>query len=515
MSTVTWDPVRIRTLLGLEEMADVRAFEKLGEYLSLTKLYEKEVIRYAGEVELHSHVLIEGLVGMYQNGRLVRLFFPGDMFMDYDSYVQQIPSRYEIRCLKDSLFSSLDFKQEQEVLKNIPELREVSEQLIQRIRFANEQWVAFTQLHHLERIELLEARLPSIRGVLKRADMASILGVSESTVQRMRSRKDEPDSGIPNWKLQLMAELKYSFQHALHPKALEIQEITRVWATSFQNLLRTPDEIKAFEAQKLSLLSSYLYPETELDTAIWISKLYTWLFYLDDQTDRIPKGQKTGFWKFILSGLENREGEEVILPARIRDLVLVWKELRAALPQLENMCASKIDLVEKEVLDFIRYNLKEAGLKDEGKVQDPRSFLVDKPFYSGARLAVNFTCLDMGREFGEDSEEWKKSKGIRELGERLIFLSNDLISYRKEKNIGDSMNLISVWMREKNLNFMQAQDKVLNEFHECLREFLRLDLEIRSNHDPGNIWLLHCLKQVKYKVAGSNYWSLHESNRYE
>ncbi|WP_297338441.1 hypothetical protein [Algoriphagus sp.] len=515
MSTVAWDPVRMRTLLGLEEMLDVQTFRKLGEYLSLTNLSEKEVIRYAGEIELHSHVLIEGLIGMYQNGRLVRLFFPGDMFMDYDSYVQQIPSRYEIRCLKDSMFTNLGFKQEQDVLKHFPELKEVSEQLIQRIRYSNEQWVAFTQLPYMERIEQLEARLPNIRHVLKRADLASILGVSESTVQRMRSQKDEPNSDIPAWKLQFMSELKYSFQHALHPKAREIEAITKVWATSFQNLLRTPDEIKAFEAQKLCLLSSYLYPETELDTAIWVSKLYTWLFYLDDQTDRIPQGQKTEFWKSILAGLKNQEGEEVILPTRIRDLVLVWKELRASLPQLENMCLPKIALVEKEVLDFIQYNLKEAKFKDAGRVQDPRSFLLDKPFYSGARLAVNFTCLDIGREFGEDPEEWKKSKDIRQLGERLIFLSNDLISYRKEKNIGDSMNLISVLMQEKNLDFKEAQYKVLSNFQECLEEFLRLDLEIRSNHDPGNIWLLHCLKQVKYKVAGSNYWSLHVSNRYE
>jgi CRP-like cAMP-binding protein len=501
--------------LGLEDLAVPQAFEKLGEYLSLTELSEKEVIRFAGEVELHSHVLIEGLVGMFQNGRLVRLFFPGDMFMDYESYVQQLPSRYEIRCLEDSVFTSLDFNQEQEVLKNIPEFREVSEHLIQRIRFANEQWVAFTQLHHLERIEQLEARKPNIRIALKRADLANILGVSESTVQRMRSKKDEPDSKTPSWKRQLMAELRYSFKHALHPKAQEIEGVTLAWATCFHNLLRTPEEIKGFESQKLSLLSSYLYPETELDTAIWISKLYTWLFYLDDQTDRIPRGQKTEFWKFILLGLEKRVGEEVILPARIRDLVLVWEELRFVLPELENMCKPKINLVEKEVLDFIHYNLKEAKLKDEGIVQDPESFLIDKPFYSGARLAVNLTCLDIGNDFGEDSEEWEKSKGIRELGERLIFLSNDLISYRKEKNIGDSMNIIAVWMRQNNLNFLQAQEKVLNQFHECLREFLRLDLEIRSNHDPGNIWLLHCLKQVKYKVAGSNYWSLHESNRYE
>ncbi|WP_289030362.1 hypothetical protein [uncultured Algoriphagus sp.] len=517
METISWNPVQLRVLLGLEGQADVSAFKKLGEYLTLSELPEKSVIRHAGEVEMQSHVLIEGLVGMYQNRKLVRLFFPGDMFLDYDSYQQQIPSRYEVRALEDCLFTNLDFEKATEVLKEIPEMKAISDNLIKRVRFASEQWIAFTQLHHLEKLKQLEAKKPEILVDLRCMDIANILGLSIRSVQRLRKIRKEEESIPGKWKNRLLAELKYPFPASIHPNHKTIIAQTITWATVFHNLLRSPEELKAFHAQKLGLLSCYLYPETELDTAIWVAKLYTWLFYLDDMTDHIPKGQKGQFWKWISQGIdrENLLLELHMLPGRVWELIRIWYELRKELEGLENMSESKLSLVEEEVQAFIQYNLKEALLKDSGGIPDASEYMMDKPFYSGARLAVNFTCLDIGDEFDSESEDWKKSQVLRELGAKLIFLSNDLISFRKERKKGDSMNYLSILMRKNSWNFRKAEAKVLMDFQETLQEFLKWDRKIRSDFDPGNLWQLHCLKQIKYKVAGSNHWSFHVTTRYE
>ncbi|TDK50837.1 terpene synthase family protein [Algoriphagus formosus] len=517
MEAISWKPVQLRVLLGLEGKADISAFQKLGEYLTLSELPEKSVIRHAGEVETQSHVLIEGLVGMYQSRKLVRLFFPGDMFLDYESYQLQVPSRFEFRAMYDSVFTNLDFEKEELVLKEIPDMKSVSENLIKRVRHANEQWIAFTQLHHVEKLKQLEAKNPKILFDLKDLDLANILGTSDRTVQRIRRKRKEEERISGNWKDRLQGELKYPFEAAIHPNHKTIIAQTITWATVFHNLLRSPEELKAFHAQKLGLLSCYLYPETELDTAIWVAKLYTWLFYLDDMTDHIPKGQKAQFWKWISQGMdrENLLLELHTLPGRVWELIRIWYELRKELEGLENMSESKLSLVEEEVQAFIQYNLKEALLKDSGGIPDASQYMMDKPFYSGARLAVNFTCLDIGDEFDSQSEDWKKSQVLRELGAKLIFLSNDLISFRKERKKGDSMNYLSILIRKNSWNFRKAEAKVLMDFQETLQEFLKWDRKIRSDFDPGNLWQLHCLKQIKYKVAGSNHWSFHVTTRYE
>lgn len=517
METISWKPVQLRVLLGLEGKADISAFQKLGEYLTLSELPEKSVIRHAGEVETQSHVLIEGLVGMYQSQKLVRMFFPGDMFLDYESYQLQVPSRFEFRALYDSVFTNLDFDKEELVLKEIPQMKSVSENLIKRVRHANEQWIAFTQLHHLEKLKQLEAKNPKILFDLKDLDLANVLGTSDRTVQRIRKKRKEEESISGNLKERLQVELKYPFGAEIHPLHKSIIGQTITWATVFHNLLRGPEELKVFQTQKLGLLSCYLYPETELETAVWIAKLYTWLFYLDDMTDHIPKGQKSQFWNWVTQGMdrENLLLELHTLPGRVWELIRIWYELRKELESLENMSASKIALVEQEVGAFIQYNFKEARMKDAGEIPEPSEFIRDKPFFSGASLAVNFTCLDMDESFESESEEWKKSQEIRELGAKLIFLSNDLISFRKERKKGDAMNYLSILMRKNSWTYRKAESAVLKEFQQTLDEFLQLDRKIRSDFDPGNLSLLHCLKQIKYKVAGSNHWSFHVTTRYE
>jgi Terpene synthase family, metal binding domain. len=318
-------------------------------------------------------------------------------------------------------------------------------------------------------------------------------------------------------KERLQVELKYPFGAEIHPLHKSIIGQTITWATVFHNLLRGSEELKVFQTQKLGLLSCYLYPETELDTAVWIAKLYTWLFYLDDMTDHIPKGQKSQFWNWVTQGMdrENLLLELHTLPGRVWELIRIWYELQKELESLENMSASKIALVDQEVGAFIQYNFKEARMKDADEIPEPSEFIRDKPFFSGASLAVNFTCLDMDESFESESEEWNKSQEIRELGAKLIFLSNDLISFRKERKKGDAMNYLSILMRKNSWTYRKAESAVLKEFQQTLDEFLQLDRKIRSDFDPGNLSLLHCLKQIKYKVAGSNHWSFHVTTRHE
>ena len=110
---VQWDPLELKSLLGLNGKASDGAFKKLRKFIKVSELARKKVIRFAGALETESHVLLSGLVGMYFNGELIRLFIPGEMFMDFESYLNQIPSKYEFRAILKSKFTNLSFKDEE------------------------------------------------------------------------------------------------------------------------------------------------------------------------------------------------------------------------------------------------------------------------------------------------------------------------------------------------------------------------------------------------------------------
>ena len=130
--------------------------------------------------------------------------------------------------------------------------------------------------------------------------------------------------------------LHYPFPAYVHNDAAEIEEKTVSWAFHFHSILRNNDEIAYYKGQKFSYLSSCLYPEIDIERGVWISKLYLWLFYLDDITDDLHVGQKAGFWDYLLSGVENIMGRNQLgfIPDRIIVFLNAFIDLAATLDSL-------------------------------------------------------------------------------------------------------------------------------------------------------------------------------------
>lgn len=85
MKTIMWDPLSLKPLLGIKGGPKDAEFRKLSDFMDVVDLPGRTIIRAAGQVEVNSHVLLEGLVGMYLGEKLIRIFFKGDMFLDFES----------------------------------------------------------------------------------------------------------------------------------------------------------------------------------------------------------------------------------------------------------------------------------------------------------------------------------------------------------------------------------------------------------------------------------------------
>lgn len=518
MQTIQWNPIKLRSLLGLEDMANDSAFLKLGKYMSVREMLAQQIIRHAGAVETESHVLEKGLVGMYYNGELIRLYFPGDMFLDFDSYREQVPSRYEYKVLHDALFTVLTYENEQKVLKEIPEFKQVSEFLISKVRNSNEQWTAFSQLPYEDRLRKFEERIPGLRYFLKIKDLGSLLGISPRSVTRLKS-KDDPKPSKKDWKSEVSREISYPFHAVQHNQALEIEQQAICWASELHALLRNPEEVKAVQKCKLALLSTFLYPEIEFPRGVWISKLYLWLFYLDDLTDRMPTGQKEQLWKGLQTWLswfwEDGKKQSPFLPFRLIQLCNAFEDLWRNLWELEGVNEIQVSLIREEIEAYVFHNKVEAGFKDQNFLPDRETYLKYKPYFSGAQLAVSLSCLELKEGMDEESEVWQKTERLRALGAELIFLDNDLISFSKETKLGDSMNYLSLLRVHHDISLEEAKRQLLEFRQTVLEEFIELNSKWLGDFNPQNHLILQHLKYIKYKISGSAHWSLNVSNRYD
>jgi hypothetical protein len=508
-------PTFLKKLFDLEGKVSDSALERVGEFLEVSFAKRKATIRHPGSVETESRFLIEGMIGMYYKGNLSRLYFPGDVFMDFESYQTQVPSKYHFKSLGESVYTSLPYSNEVLLLKEIPEFTDFSKSQIAKVRHADVEWHAFTQMNYRDKLRVIEEKFPNFKYDLTNKEKASLLGVSYTTAARIKkesnSRKPVDKSG------QLKKMLHYPFPAYVHNDAADIEEQTISWAFHFHSILRDNDEIAYYKNQKLSYLSSCLYPEIDLERGVWISKLYLWLFYLDDLTDELHVGQKAGFWDYLLSGVENiLECKSLgFNPDRITVFLNAFSDLASEFDSLVSGHKYLKALIFSEVLNYMQKNKIEAEFKDKRKLPTWEEYQVIRPAFSGGNLALVLSAFESGEGFSNDCSDWQETANLRGLAAKLIYLSNDLISYQKEADRGDSMNAVALMMHYKRIDFSEAQQEVLNLHAGTLEEFMVLERKWREEYKPENSGILKYLKQIKYKIAGTVHWSLSISPRYK
>ncbi|WP_057936223.1 terpene synthase family protein [Algoriphagus resistens] len=510
-----WKAVELKHLLDPLDVVSKEAYQKVGAYIKYKSVKGKKLIKPSARIEHDSRILLSGLVGMFRDRKLIRIFFPNEIMMDAESYFYQTPSKYEFRSFENSSFTLLSREGERKLLLEVPEFSQLSTKLISIARESNDKWLALSQLPWREVLEYLKSKDPELELKLSQKHISDVLNVNVKTLYRHRVQAYQEVRNNKD-KEYLRKKLSYSFKSVLYDRTEELNIHVFAWATYFHGFLDANKDEKNYDAMKLPWLSARLYPEADWLSACWLSKFFLLLFMMDDATDKIPKGLKKVFWQDLSTGFNeiinhtNLTNAGTRIVNYLRGFQSLWEDF-----ETRNKNDQKFfSLIQNEIIRFLESNLWEANNKDAGIIPSIDEYADQRPLFSGERLAIVLSPMGMGADYSELEEAWSKTAKIRELAEKLIVISNDLFSFPKEKLFGDYHNWISLLGISKGMKEQEARDYLIAEHERILGEFMEEATLWTREYNPDNDLVLAIIKQVKFKISGALEWSVRDTERY-
>ncbi|MFD2201816.1 terpene synthase family protein [Shivajiella indica] len=485
---------------------------KLEKFITLNRYQKNEVIRKENTKVDAAHLILEGSLALYQDDKIIRPYFKEQVAFDLNSYYEKTTSPYRLVALENSEVVTVTRTQELKILTEIPSLSDLSNSLKEIAAASDQKWLHISQLHYKESIPLVYEYFGNKLSILTRKQLSELIGVHYRTIDRYNNKRFQNKNSIAT-----MARnreiFNYHFPSILHPEHEYLENITCHWVNKLQLLPRNKDVIQ-FQKMKMSHLASRLYPEADIEISVWISKLFALLFILDDYTDQLPKGKKSRFWLGILGVAlqitENKtphpDGE---MPLKfIKAISYLWTNLSF----LSSPIAIK--LFRLSLVSYVRECAWEASNLDENKIPSIETYLIKRPIFSGGNLALNLIPFTLERAYPNIHQVWPSIHRYMTLASKLIFISNDLISFDKENKLNDPHNWIFLLSHDVGMEIDQARKHLLSIHDQVLEEFLTLDRQYLEKYSPENRTLLQAIKCIKYQVSGSVSWSVKDTKRY-
>jgi len=508
----TETPIFLKQFLDALEVHSLEKYYKLADYLK-EKTYKKgEILRPADAHEDYAHFILTGMLALVQDRKLVRIYIPFEVAFDLDAYSTQSQSPYKLVALDNSKVVTVSRSAEERILIDLPEFKTLSEKLLERAKKSDLEWITITQLHHSEAIPLLKEKMAQQFQIPSTRKLGEMLGISPKTLSRYYSKLYSNRKSILV-RAQAKEIFHYPFQSIIHIDVEEIDSIVTCWA-SHLNLLPSQKAISNYQKMKMTWLSARLYPEASLEKSIWLAKMYAFLFIVDDFTDKTPVGEKHRFWMELSIGIKDiMNGITIDLRNKKLKIFLnafldLWKEfLILASSDSRNYFKSMMN-------NYIRENHWEACNRDFHRKITIVSYLEKRPVFSGGILALGLIQFAMEDNYPDISSIWLNLKCYRDLAAKLIFISNDLLSYEKEKFIEDPHNWLSLMMKEMGLEKEEAEKTLLDIHSQTLEELLILDRKYQKTYIPNSRTVLAAIKNIKYQISGAVAWSVFDTRRY-
>ncbi|WP_143959247.1 terpene synthase family protein [Litoribacter populi] len=488
----------------------IEAYQMLLEFLEVETYPPNRILQQAGEVEESSRFILSGIIGLYKEGCLERLFFANQVAVDFFAYQEGRESLYTFVTLSEVKIIRLTRENESKVLEGIPEVKDLSGKLKALVMHDTKKWVALSQMHYKKTYLSLAPKLQSLQVDLTETQWSSLLGIDVRTFRRYKRELYDARNTF-EYKFNTKELLNYPFESKLHDDAEEIESLTREWANK-NKILPTARKRQKLSSQKLSYLSAFLYPEATIQVSKWISCFYLLLFIMDDYTDSLVKGKKAEFWREMVRQFDLIRGESPIQIHRKNKMAGILAERLSKLKTLASPIYYRHFLIVLE--QFIKSNEWEAANKDRGVVPSMDQYLQNRPFFSGGNLALQLIPFTMEHEHPDINQDWSRMSGLVGYASKLIFLSNDLISYEKERGIGDFHNWIELLIIHRNMDVEKAKDALVEDHKATLAKFLQEEQVLLSSLMPVDRSLWASLKAIKYQISGTVEWSVNISKRY-
>jgi hypothetical protein len=250
-------------------------------------------------------------------------------------------------------------------------------------------------------------------------------------------------------------------------------------------------------SQRLSCFASYLYPEASKENLRWCMRLFICLFLLDDQLD----SAEPSFAKKWLQALKFKDSNSIAAYTALAEYNRLIFLQFTSLP----IMATPAWVSEWE--NLLTYYLEGLDWEISNKMANKKPVWEDywpkRIHSSGVLLAFHILKLE---EVKETCELLK----IEELGAKLICISNDIISFPKERAIADFHNVIL--LSEYYLHLTENQSIELHKKQvECLTKELWELASLSKEWAPeSKSWL----GRFMLLLGGCLYWSEQDTLRY-
>ena len=510
---LNWSPVQFKPLLDHLEKMSEEDYNKVSVFFELSHLKAGQVIIQSGDTELESRFVLDGMIGKLYKGKLKRFYVKHDVCVEMESYTSQLPGKYELKVLQDATFTRLSYKNANLILKEYPDFENLSEELYRVARHDEKEWEATLTLHYSEARRILNRKYPGFEAIISQKQLAGLLGVDPKTLRRrdkMELAKEKLIRVIKTYR----QKLKYPFDSKLHPSVELLENQTIIWGAIIHRIFYATREENEYKKKRLTWLSARLYPEASWHKLNWIARLYALLFSMDDFTDQLPDGMKGELWDEIslgLTGVLNGENCHV-LSKSVLSYRNAFYDLWSKFPDLHEPGGREYrELIGGEIRSYLSSNLWEAVNRTQHLVPDLQEYRKRRPFFSGGKLAISLSPLGMDGSFDQMKDAYHQSRKIQDTAARLIYLTNDLFSYEKERDLGDFHNLMILTMHHEKVSEQEARTRLLKEHHETLTDFLVL---AKPFGQSGKAIERELVRQIQFKVSGVVAWSLEDSSRY-
>lgn len=179
----------IKEYISLSEKAeaDIRNIAVVNEYNKGDFLIEE------GKTCNHLHFLSKGVARtfFYQKGKdITNWVYPSNsVFTSWYSYLSRLPSPEYIEITDDSKVVSLQYDDCQDLYKKHPELERFGRFIVEeQIALVDGFYKGYYFLSAKEKYELLVSNFPSITQIANLGHIASMLGISQETLSRIRGK---------------------------------------------------------------------------------------------------------------------------------------------------------------------------------------------------------------------------------------------------------------------------------------------------------------------------------------
>ncbi|MGY6521524.1 MAG: terpene synthase family protein [Mongoliitalea sp.] len=510
---MTIDPISFKSFLDEIMTIQLKDVIALIEYLEGEKLKKGTVLRKAGENENQAYLVMEGTLALYcPQSRLIRPFFRKEVAFDMDAYFSKSPSENYLIVKENAKLIKVSRKAESLILNNLSHLKTFSEALIQSASASNQKWMKISQMHYSKALPLIKKDNHHFFKVFNSFETASLLQVNRRTLSRF-SRQLLQSKHSFLVKAMENNIFNYPFPSECHPQVDHVHSFALEWAIQHKLFFKTKTRL-IFDTMKMPYLSCRLYPDASLEKAIWIGKFFVWLFFMDDFTDNLTKGKKEKFWEKILFGVNSIVLNKKV-PYGLGKIALFWKAFDNLWNEFTTLASEKfIVIFEESIYQYILANRWEARNLDKGTIPSMVDYIKKRPFFSGGNMALDFSLFVLEDVAPGVYQHWSSLANYKKAASNLIFKSNDLLSYQKEKQLNDYHNLISQLQIHRNLTEEQAINAVIEEHAEELKKFLETDKLLSEAYSPKTQDKMLLMKNIKYQIAGAVEWSMFDTKRY-